>query len=172
MANRLYKSFLDSCIFLEIILQQTKWQEVTKLLEGYKPCSLFYINPQIIREVFFRIEETITENFKNNNRYFNETASQVREINTMRKEFYIHFENLLQFCKLITVDDECEDISRIRQGVEKLKFNTQECDMDKTHLITAISRRMDFFITLDKSIIQEGGKINGISNGKLNVVSI
>jgi predicted nucleic acid-binding protein len=160
------KVFIDSCFFIEIILHQPLEEKCSSLLNGFSKNEL-YISPRVITEVSCRIDKEVSQSFIERTYVIEEHKN--RDMLMMKKEFYSIFESLLERCYLITENKEYKQFSKVKSEVDKLRFNTVKSDSDKKNLIIAITGELDSFVTLDKPIAEEKGKIKGISSGKLEV---
>lgn len=165
------KTFVDSCIFLEIILDQQKSTEVEQIFNEQGSCSTLFVNTEVIHEVFFRIEEELERN-KKEGKYSKFKITGEEDISRMRKDFYSRFCDLLKKCKLLHKRETHPFHEEFKKGISKgIRFDTICGSIDQENLLTAMTQEAVCFLTLDGAIIRAGGKIRGISRGNLNVIT-
>ncbi len=165
------KIVIDSCIFIEIILHQEKEDECTKKLYEY-PGSDLFVTSKIIKEVSCRIDEEVFKNFEDKIRNYLREEILLKDMKMMREEFYSIFESWLEKCNLIHLNNDCEDLEKIKGKINGIRFDTVKSDSDKNNLLISISQGIDLFLTKDGPIGKAKNSIQKISNRKLQIECI
>jgi hypothetical protein len=161
-------AMVDSCVFIEIILNQPNSILAENLIEEYNDCAKLGVTITILREVLLKIEKEI-ENI--GNQTYSLEEYRTRNVESKRKELYDQTEELLSKCFLINPYTEHENAYNFTRGIDSVRFDDKRADRDKKNIFAAMTQEFDYFITFDGAIKHEKNKIKGISRNKLEIVS-
>ncbi len=159
---------IDACVFIEIVLEQPRWEECSTYLDSYRskkkaPFWPLCVTPMIVYEVINRFKEevetrdpdtrfTLVENWKMHKR--NEIERFLTEFGKLMNRVKIIFPQGQNFTKLF---GECS--SKLPVG-----------DQDKLNLAISMSNFSDNFMTLDEDIKNTEPTLKNIAKRSINII--
>lgn len=160
---------VDSCVFIEIILQQplsAKCEDQLNLIrkQERKVC----VSMEILYEIMIKIYEDIEEEIKERNPTLNNSSEKLR-IQTLNGHLSI-LKKLLDGATVVSVS---ADYPEIRNKCNDIRVdNCIRGERDKINISTAIDNKCIEFVTKDSKIYEERKKIKAYSNNILEVYLI